>query len=259
MGHRPRLPGRAGNRNADHGTFVAGLICWGGYLNPTIPGLDNSPCGVFDLQVLPNDDPAKGETLPLLESEFLVSLESALQRRANELQGLESLPRHGHCVLARRVLQTGRRAGQPAREVPRFFCHQRWELRHAATARFPRSGAQLQSGRITTPADSVLGITVGSVSHVDYKKNGPKEHQPSAFSPAWRGSKLRNQARSDSLRRIMLDGRLAYCRNSLSKRRRLGSGTHRYESRRSPCLPDAGTDLPPSDAHAPRLFWPERC
>ena len=47
---------------------------------------------------------------------------------------------------------------------------------------FPRSGAQLQSGRITTPADSVLGITVGSVSHVDYKKNGPKEHHPSAFS-----------------------------------------------------------------------------
>jgi len=70
-------------RNPDHGTFVAGLICWGGYLNPTIPGLDNSPCGVFDLQVIPNDDPAKGDTLPLLETEFLVSLEAALQQHAN--------------------------------------------------------------------------------------------------------------------------------------------------------------------------------
>ena len=41
---------------------------------------------------------------------------------------------------------------------------------------------QLDAGRITTPADSVLGITVGAISHVDYKKNGPKEHHPSAFS-----------------------------------------------------------------------------
>ena len=39
---------------------------------------------------------------------------------------------------------------------------------------FPRTGEQLQAGRITTPADSVLGITVGAVSHVDYKTNGPK-------------------------------------------------------------------------------------
>jgi serine protease AprX len=47
---------------------------------------------------------------------------------------------------------------------------------------FPRTPQQLDAGRITTPADSVLGITVGAVSHVDYKKNGPKEHHPSAFS-----------------------------------------------------------------------------
>ena len=36
-------------RNTDHGSFVAGLICWGKQLNPTIAGLDNNPCGVFDL------------------------------------------------------------------------------------------------------------------------------------------------------------------------------------------------------------------
>lgn len=47
---------------------------------------------------------------------------------------------------------------------------------------YPRKKPQLEVGRITAPADSVLGITVGSVSHVDYKMNGPKEHQPSAFS-----------------------------------------------------------------------------
>ncbi len=47
---------------------------------------------------------------------------------------------------------------------------------------FPRTDGQLEIGRITAPADSVLGITVGAVSHVDYKKNGPRIHHPSAFS-----------------------------------------------------------------------------
>jgi hypothetical protein len=86
-------------RNTDHGTFVAGLICWGGQLNPTIAGLDDSPCGVFDLQVMPNEDPAKGDTLPLLESEFLVSLEAALQQHANAYK-VWNFPKHGHGLLA---------------------------------------------------------------------------------------------------------------------------------------------------------------
>ena len=47
---------------------------------------------------------------------------------------------------------------------------------------FPRVGGQVRAGRITAPADSVLGITVGAVSHVDYKSKGPKKHHPSAFS-----------------------------------------------------------------------------
>jgi hypothetical protein len=47
---------------------------------------------------------------------------------------------------------------------------------------FPRTVQQLEVGRITTPADSVLGISVGSISHVDYKSNGPRVHHPSAFS-----------------------------------------------------------------------------
>ena len=37
-------------RNPEHGTFVAGLICWGDRLNPTISGIDSSPCAIFDLQ-----------------------------------------------------------------------------------------------------------------------------------------------------------------------------------------------------------------
>jgi hypothetical protein len=79
------------DQNTDHGTFVAGLVCWGRELNPTVGGLDSGACAVFDLQVIPNDDPSRGETSALLESELLSSLESALPGACQQVQGLEPL------------------------------------------------------------------------------------------------------------------------------------------------------------------------
>jgi serine protease AprX len=169
-------------RNADHGSFVAGLICWGGELNPTITGIDGNPCGVFDLQVIPNNDPAKGDTLALLESEFLVSLDAALQEHANKYKVWNlSLGTDTVCSLDE--------FSALAEELDNL--QEKYEVSFVISAGnydtpplldFPRTAAQLDAGRITTPADSVLGITVGAVSHVDYKKNGPKEHHPAAFS-----------------------------------------------------------------------------
>ena len=169
-------------RNTDHGTFVAGLICWGGQLNPTISGIDNNPCGVFDLQVIPNHDPARGDTLPLLESEFLVSLDAALKEHANAFKVWNlSLGTDTVCSLDE--------FSKLAEELDNL--QEKYQVSFVISAGnydtpplldFPRTGGQVEAGRITTPADSVLGITVGAVSHVDYKKNGPKEHYPSAFS-----------------------------------------------------------------------------
>ncbi|MEX2170729.1 MAG: S8 family serine peptidase [Pirellulales bacterium] len=169
-------------RNTDHGTFVAGLICWGSQLNPTIAGLDNNPCGVFDLQVIPNDDPAKGDTQPLLESEFLVSLEAALQQHANSYKVWNlSLGTDTVCSLDEfSILAEELDNLQEKYNVS--FVISAGNYNTPPLLDFPRIGAHIESGRITAPADSVLGITVGAVSHVDYKKNGPKEHHPSAFS-----------------------------------------------------------------------------
>jgi hypothetical protein len=169
-------------RNTDHGTFVAGLICWGSQLNPTIAGLEDSPCGVFDLQVIPNDDPAKGDTVPLLETEFLVSLEAALQQHANAYKVWNlSLGTNKVCSLDD--------FSPLAEELDNL--QEKYKVSFVISAGnydtpplldFPRIGDQIEAGRITAPADSVLGITVGAVSHVDFKRNGPKEHHPSAFS-----------------------------------------------------------------------------
>jgi len=169
-------------RNTDHGTFVAGLICWGSHLNPGIAGLDDSPCGVFDLQVIPNDDPARGATTGLLESEFLVSLEAALKQHANTYKVWNlSLGTDTVCSLDEfSPLAEELDNLQETYKVSFVISAGNYET--PPLLDFPRTPSQENVGRITTPADSVLGITVGAVSHVDHAKNGPKKHCPSAFS-----------------------------------------------------------------------------
>ncbi len=169
-------------RNTDHGTFVAGLICWGSQLNPTIAGLDNSPCGVFDLQVIPNDDPAKGDTLPLLETEFLVSLEAALKQYANAYKVWNLSLGTNHVCSLDEFSMLAVELDNLQEQYKVSFVISAGNYDTPPLLDFPRTGTHLELGRITAPADSVLGITVGAVSHVDFKNNGPKEHHPSAFS-----------------------------------------------------------------------------
>ncbi len=169
-------------RNTDHGTFVAGLICWGSHLNPTIAGLDSSPCGIFDLQVIPNEDPDKGDTQQLLETEFLVSLENALKQYANSYKVWNlSLGTNQVCSLDE-FSMLAEELDNLQEQYKVSFVISAGNFDTPPLLDYPRVGSHLEAGRITSPADSVLGITVGAVSHVDYKKKGPREHHPSAFS-----------------------------------------------------------------------------
>jgi len=169
-------------RNPDHGTFVAGLICWGRELNPTVAGIDENPCAVFDLQVIPNDDPSRGDTEALGEQEFLISLESALRKHANEYKVWNlSLGTNEVCSLDD-FSEFAEELDNLQEKYQVSFVISAGNYNSPPLLDYPRKAAQLEQGRITTPADSVLGIAVGSVSHVDYQKAGSKEHEPSAFS-----------------------------------------------------------------------------
>lgn len=168
--------------NTDHGTFVAGLICWGSRLNPTLAGIDDGPCGVFDLQVIPNQDPAKGDITEFTEEELLFSLESALAEHANKFKVWNlSLGTDATCSLDEfSTLAVELDNLQEKYQVS--FVISAGNYNTPPLLDYPRSGSQIDNGRITAPADSVLGITVGSISHVDLQANGPRAHNPSAFS-----------------------------------------------------------------------------
>jgi len=170
---------------------------------------------------MPNDDPAKGDTLPLLESEFLVSLESALQQHANRYKVWNlSLGTDTVCSLDE--------FSKLAEELDNL--QEKYRVSFVISAGnydtpplldFPRKRSSV--------ADWTNYNACGQRSRDHGRVRLPRRLQEertkrtSAFRvlQARRRPKLRNQARPHSLRRIMLDGRLAYCRNSFSERRRL--------------------------------------
>lgn len=169
-------------RNPAHGTFVAGIVALGSNLNTHIDSVDASPCAVFDLQVIPNGDPAFGDVDELLESQFLEDLETALKDHANEIRVWNlSLGTNEVCALdhfSAFAIELDRL--QEQYNVTFVISAGNYEARPLLT--YPRGDNELDPGRLTTPADSVLAVTVGSVSHVTHQQNGPKRGEPSPFS-----------------------------------------------------------------------------
>lgn len=169
-------------RNPTHGTFVAGLIVWGDRLNPHLQDIDSNPCGVFDLQVIPNWDPAYGETESVTEQEFLQSLENALTQHANRYK-VWNLSLGTDEVCAEDEFSALAEQLDNLQEKYRVsFVISAGNYETPPLLAYPRTGEQLTRGRITSPADSVLGISVGAISHLDYRERGPKRDEPSPFS-----------------------------------------------------------------------------
>ena len=170
-------------QNMTHGTFVGGLICWGAQLNPNLAAsIDPHPCGIFDLQVIPNLDPDSGETDFLTEQELLQSLSTVLSQRANQIKVWNlSLGSDEVCALD----QFSPLAEELDKLQERFhvtFVISAGNYEVLPMLDFPRVGSQLAEGRITSPADSVLGVTVGAISHIGYEAKGPGKNYPSPFS-----------------------------------------------------------------------------
>ena len=169
-------------QNIDHGTFVAGLICWGSQLNPHLDDIGAEPCGVFDLQVLPNTDPNKGNVELISESEFLISLDTCLQKWANKYKVWNlSLGTNSICSLDE-FSPLAEELDNLQEKYQVSFVISSGNYNSLPLLSYPRKGNQIERGRITAPADSVLGITVGSISHLNYNDSGPKLNCLSPFS-----------------------------------------------------------------------------
>jgi serine protease AprX len=171
-------------QNPTHGTFVAGLIVWGDKLNPHLPDIDEGLCGVFDLQVIPNADPnwGTGDTETVNEQEFLQTLETALKQHANRFKVWNlSLSTNELCA-EDEFSAFAEKLDDLQEKYQVSFVIAAGNYETLPLLDYPRLNEQLAAGRITAPADSVLGITVGAISHLGYTERGPKREEPSPFS-----------------------------------------------------------------------------
>jgi hypothetical protein len=169
--------------NTYHGTFVAGLIVWGNQLNATHGEIGNHPCRLLDVHVLPNSDASVGPVGTVSEPEFLQDLEDCLARHANEVKvwnlslGTDEVCRlDGFSDFAVQLDNLQEQYGVT-------FVIAAGNYDATPLLGFPRTDDEKDRGRITAPADSVLGISIGSIGHVDHPSvNGIRRGEPSAFS-----------------------------------------------------------------------------
>jgi serine protease AprX len=168
--------------NIYHGTFVAGLIVWGDELNSSLPEIGAHPCRVLDVHVLPNSDPSSGNVGVITEIELLNDLEGCLKRYANEVKVWNlSLGSDEVCQLDK-FSDFAMQLDNLQEQYGVTFVVAAGNYQESPLLKYPRSKANEAKVRITTPADSVLAVSVGSISQIDHPSTGGRRGEPSPFS-----------------------------------------------------------------------------
>ena len=178
---RERFVAKA-EENTYHGTFVAGLLVWGHVLNPGQPEIGRHPCRILDIHVLPNLDPTYGAVGSITEAELLQDLEQALGRHSNEVKVWNlSLGSDEVCRLDR-FSDFAVQLDNLQEKYGVTFVVAAGNYQTSPLLCYPRDQASAEAGRITSPADSVLGVTVASISQLDHPSSGTRRGEPSPFS-----------------------------------------------------------------------------
>ncbi len=184
---QPWLYGResfvaAAEQDRAHGSFVAGLLVWAHELNPSLSEIEPLHCRLLDVQVLPNNDPASGPRGVLTDEELLQDLEYCLIKHANEVKVWNlSLGSDRVCSL-NNFSELAIELDDLQERFNVSFVIAAGNYDKTPLLKYPRDAQACSDGRITVPADSVLGIVVGSIAHIDLGQHGVKRGEPSPFS-----------------------------------------------------------------------------
>jgi hypothetical protein len=136
---------------------------------------------VLDVHVLPNSDPSRGPVGFVNELELLQALEDCLQKYANDVKVWNlSLGRDELCRLDR-FSDFAVELDNLQEEYDVTFVIAAGNYQEPPLLHYPRTEKAKESGRITSPADSVLGVTVASIAQLDHPSNGSKRGEPSPF------------------------------------------------------------------------------
>lgn len=167
-------------QNRSHGTFVASIIQYGNLLN-NIESKNDKKFKFVDIVAIPNSDPMFGPVESLSEYELMLIIEDAMEKYSglakvwNLSLGSPQICSDSISDLAiffdyiqdkyhvQFIVSSGNYEGTPQRTWP------------------PQTTLG-ETDRITSPADSVRSITVGSLACFDSDTSIVKSNQPSSFS-----------------------------------------------------------------------------
>lgn len=164
-------------RNHSHGTFVGGILVYG---NEFLGNGKDTGVKIVDVAAVPNWDKDRGDVGVLREDELVVILEEVVHEFKDSVRTwnlslgtdeecaedcfsdlaikLDDLQRQYNVIF---VIAAGNMNRPPFRDWPPGTC---------------------SSDKITSPADSVCGITVGSVAHLECDHSLVRKDYPSPFS-----------------------------------------------------------------------------
>lgn len=173
-------------QNNSHATFIAGVMLFGEKLNFDIADVREPNFKILDVVAIPNADEEYGPTDEMTEDVFLEGLENIMKKYSDKVKvwnlSLGTNTEVGD-VISDFAIELDRI--QDEYQVQIFIAAGNFE---EAIRKWPTD--ILYNDRITTPADSVRGITVGSIA---LDKGAVDINEPSPFSRIGPGANYINK------------------------------------------------------------------
>lgn len=167
--------------NYKHGTFVGGLVAHAHILDKgMVDGVLG--CRILDIRVLPNDDPDEGDIDSIDEWRLITCLEDALKKYSNKVKVWNlSLGADSNIECDEfNISDFATKLDQWSDEYKVAFVIASGNYQKTPLRRWPAQKDILD--KITSPADSIRGITVGSIAGQDKPGALVKKLEPSPFS-----------------------------------------------------------------------------
>ncbi|HFU7081007.1 S8 family peptidase [Bacillus thuringiensis] len=165
-------------RNYNHGSFVGGIIAYGDLLMGNQSAYEGVK--IIDVCAIPNDDPANGNVGTLTEDILIEILNEVVPKYSGKVKVWNLSLGSSNLCQDETFSDLAISLDEMQEEYGVIFVISAGNYEERPIRSWPPQEEASYNDRITSPADSVRGITVGSISHVDTTLC--KKYEPSPFS-----------------------------------------------------------------------------
>src|SRR5690625_3681599 len=167
-------------QNRSHGTFVASMIQYGDYLNDD-EKTRNTRFRLIDIVAIPNADKKYGQVDSIRETDLMDIIIDVMNRYSGKVK-LWNLSLGSNNLCGDGISTLGSFFDDIQDEYGVQFIVAAGNINQEPLRSWPPQENIGEHDRITTPADSVRSVTVGSIAQFDSKDSIVNKNEPSPFS-----------------------------------------------------------------------------